>query len=155
MTKVPAWLPPGSGKAVPRDRPCPTCPYRRGVPSGIWAAEEYDALAKYDGTTGDQAQAGAYAVLFCHQLTGHVCAGWAGCHDMDENLAIRLAHRTVDVGALRGYTCPVPLFSSGAEAAEHGKRDIENPPPAALRARDKVIASRARHGHPARFRGDR
>jgi hypothetical protein len=119
----------------PRKTPCPTCPYRRDVPSGIWSASEYDNLPLFDGSTAEQAAAGAHRVFFCHQRTGEVCAGWAGCHDMDENLAIRLSRENLDIGAIRRYESPVPLFGSGAEAAEHGKRNIANPSPA---AREKV-----------------
>jgi hypothetical protein len=137
--------------ARPRKRPCPSCPYRRDVPSGIWAASEYDALAGYDGDTTAQVTAAAYSVLFCHQVNGAVCAGWAGCHDMDENLAIRLAHRIVDVVFLRQYTTGVPLFGSGAEAAAHGKRDIRRPGPAAQRLRVKVATARALRGDPVIF----
>jgi hypothetical protein len=54
---------------------------------------------------------------------------------MDENLAIRLSRENLDIGAIRRYESPVPLFGSGAEAAEHGKRNIANPSPA---AREKV-----------------
>lgn len=155
MTKVPARdLGAGEGTAAPRERPCSTCPYRLGVPSGIWAAEEYEALEKYDGDTGQQADAGAFAVLFCHLLGGQVCAGWAGCHDMEENLAIRLAHRLVDVAACCDYTTTVPLFGSGAEAAAHGKRDIARPSAAALDAREKLIQARRLRGDPVRFTDD-
>jgi hypothetical protein len=124
----------------PRPVPCSTCPYRRDVPSGVWAASEYDKLPGYDGSTGDQAQAGAFGVFICHQRNGAICSGWAGCHDMDENLAIRM-DRHVDTEAVRAYVCPVPLFSSGAEAAEHGKAEIENP---GIGARRKVERLRRR-----------
>lgn len=138
-------------KARPRKRPCATCPYRRDVPSAIWSAEEYDRLPGYDLDTGGQAEAGAVSVLFCHQATGHVCAGWAGCHDMPENLAIRLTHRILDIPALLAYISPVPLFSSGKEAAEHGKRDIGHPTRRALAAQAKVVTARQARGQPVQF----
>lgn len=113
--------------ATVRKTPCPSCPYRRDVPSGIWQASEYDKLPAYDGTTAEQAAAGAFGAFYCHQRTGDVCAGWAGCHDMDENLAIRMSHGELDVDAIRDYESPVPIFSSGAEAARHGRRDLGSP----------------------------
>lgn len=111
---------------APRRRPCASCPYRRDVPSGIWAAEEYDKLSSYDGCISDQAIAGAFHVFVCHTKDGQLCAGWVGCHDMQENLAIRM-RGDLDYEEIVGYESPVPLFASGAEAAAHGKRDIANP----------------------------
>lgn len=35
----------------PAPQPCASCPYRRDVPSGIWAAEEYAKLPAYDADT--------------------------------------------------------------------------------------------------------
>jgi hypothetical protein len=122
------------------------------VPSGIWAPEEYEALRKYDLDTTGQAEAKAYGVLFCHQVNGAVCAGWAACHDMDENLGLRLAHNLVDVVFTRAYTTDVPVFGSGAEAAEHGLRDVDNPSPAAERLKAKIVAARAAAGDPVKYR---
>jgi hypothetical protein len=102
------------------------------VPSGIWAPSEYEKLPGYDGQTGEQAEAGAFGLFFCHAAPDFLCAGWAGCHDMAENLAMRLhaAREQVDP-AVYDYVSPVPLFSSGAAAAAHGLADIENPGEAA------------------------
>lgn len=115
------------------------CPYRQDVPSGIWDTSEYDKLARYDAETGMQPR----GVWQCHQTDGpnskpRICAGWAGCHDGDNLLALRLgvfqgrispetAQRVVD------YTTPVPLFTSGAEAAAHGMQDLAHPGPDAAR----------------------
>jgi hypothetical protein len=126
-----------SDKIRPRPVPCSTCPYRRDVPSGVWAASEYDKLPIYDLPTGGQAQAGAFGVFMCHQRNGAICSGWAGCHDMDENLAIRMDPH-VDGEAVRAYVCPVPLFSSGAEAAAHGKAEIASPGPGARRKAERL-----------------
>lgn len=122
-------------KATPRQRPCASCPYRRDVPSGIWEAHEYNKLPAYDKSVLDQAVAGAFSPFYCHTKDGHLCAGWVGCHDMEENLAIRMADN-LDHDAIRAYRSPVPLFASGAEAAAHGKRDISAPGP---RAQRKII----------------
>jgi hypothetical protein len=125
------------GLITVRPRPCPTCPYRRDVPSGVWAAIEYEKLPLYDGDTGEQAEAMAFSLFHCHSSPRRLCAGWVGCHDMDENLAMRLHHRTVDP-AVYDYQCPVPLFGSGAEAAAHGMRDLEDPSPEAQAAAKKL-----------------
>lgn len=130
-----------------RHRPCPPCPYRLDVPSGLWAASDYDKLPSYDGSMVDQAAAGATGVFLCHQRTGHVCAGWAGCHNLHDTLAARLAIGAgeLDPAAL-DYQSPIPLFPTGTEAAAHGKRDIDHPGPAALAAISKLRALRARKG---------
>jgi uncharacterized protein DUF6283 len=118
--------------AAPAKAPCVSCPYRRDVPSGIWAEEEYARLPAYDGDTGEQAVQGATGVFYCHQQDGRICAGWAGTHDMEESLAVRFAVSygrlsEDEYNALCDYTTDVPLFASGAEAAAHGRRKIEQP----------------------------
>lgn len=132
---------------TPRKTPCPSCPYRRDVPSGIWAASEYEKLPLYDGTTGEQAVKGAFQLFDCHQTDGHLCAGWVGCHDMEESLAVRFHHREVDPSVYT-YVSPVPLFASGAEAAEHGMRDLEDPSPDARAAQSKITRVRRLRGRP-------
>jgi hypothetical protein len=59
------------------------------VPSGIWAAEEYDKLPLYDGETFEQAP----HLFMCHQRDGSLCGGWLACHDPHELLALRLHWR--------------------------------------------------------------
>lgn len=113
---------------APAKNPCGSCPYRRDVPSGVWSDEEYAKLPHYDNETPFQPP----AIFLCHQQDGRVCAGWAGCHDMGENLGVRVASAvgilTLDiVELLLDYSTPVELFKSGAEAAAHGRRDIKNP----------------------------
>jgi Family of unknown function (DUF6283) len=129
---------PGEPLITVRKRPCSTCPYRRDVPSGIWAASEYDKLPDYDGTVPEQAMAGATALFHCHSQPARLCAGWAGCHDMGSTLAVRVHHRDIDP-AVYEYVSPVPLFGSGAEAAEHGKRDLPAPGPAAVRKARQLL----------------
>ncbi|GAA2239757.1 DUF6283 family protein [Streptomyces nogalater] len=132
----------------PAPRPCQYCPYRLDVPSGVWSAEEYAKLPTYDRPTPEQP-----AKLFrCHQHDhdsgrARVCGGWAGCHDGDELLALRVATIAGEIAvetaqAIRDYTSPVPLFASGAEAAVHGMREILNPGPDARRAIDKISRTR-------------
>jgi hypothetical protein len=121
--------------------PCGSCPYRQDVPSGLWHSSEYAKLPRYDLPTGEQ-PAGLFS---CHQQEeqGRLCSGWAGCHDMGQTLAVRVA---VISGRLSGaqmdelldYRTDVPLFESGAEAAVHGLRDLAEPSPRAQRAMDKL-----------------
>lgn len=105
--------------------PCGSCPYRTDVASGVWAQDEYEKLPKYDGEIIDQLQSGSTGVFLCHQKDGRLCAGWLACHGTDNLLALRL-HRDLDP-AVFDYATDVPVFSSGAEAAAHGMRDIEKP----------------------------
>jgi hypothetical protein len=127
-------------RTVVRRRPCPTCPYRRGVPSGIWAPEEYCLLRAFDGDLAEQAAAGATHPFLCHSSPRNLCAGWAGHRNPMDLLAVRLGitagHLDITVAY---YTTDVPLFQSGAEAAEHGLRDIDRPGPAAIRASLKLL----------------
>lgn len=121
----------------PAARPCGSCPYRRDVPSGVWAREEYEKLPAYDRPTYEQPP----AVFLCHQQNGRVCAGWAGCHDMDQSLGLRFASHDMDpddVAATLDFTSPVPLFRSGTEAAEHGLRDLATPGASAARVIAKI-----------------
>lgn len=123
----------------PAPRPCESCPYRRDVPSGVWAAAEYEKLPAYDRETPYQPQ----GVFLCHQHDGRVCAGWAGCHDGYQLLALRLAAAAgamtdEDIAATIDYISPVPLFSSGAAAAAHGAAEIAAPSVDARRVMAKV-----------------
>lgn len=117
---------------LPAKNPCGSCPYRQDAPSGLWHESEYDKLREYDRETGFQPS----DFFFCHTTTERLCAGWVGCHDMDENMALRLASlgvnpnvRPEDVDAVRDYSTDVPLFGSGEEAYRHGMAEYENPGP--------------------------
>lgn len=124
----------------PAPRPCESCPYRRDVPSGVWAASEYDKLPDYDRETCYQ----PIAVFLCHQHDGRVCAGWVGCHPADGLLSLRLAVADGRMsagayGAAVDYRSPVPLFRSGAAAAAHGRAEIPCPGGPARRVIAKVM----------------
>jgi Family of unknown function (DUF6283) len=133
----------------PAPRPCNSCPYRRDVPSGVWAREEYEKLRRYDAPTMEQPP----AVFTCHQqdlgsTRSRACAGWAGCHDGDELLGLRIAvlegSLTVqDAEAVRDCVSPVPLFSSGAEAADHGVAEVDKPGRRAVDAIGKIVRVRS------------
>lgn len=119
----------------PPKRPCGSCPYRRDVPSGLWAAEEYAKLPGYDGEIIDQLHSGATGLFLCHQRDGCLCGGWLQAHGAENLLATRL--NRVDPSAY-GYQSDVPCFGSGAEAAAHGVREIEAPGPEARALIEKL-----------------
>lgn len=150
---TPGWAPATEGTSAMTDTvrktPCASCPYRRDVPSGIWSAEEYDKLLRYDGSISEQAVSGGLAPFSCHQADGKLCAGWAGHRDPVDLIALRIAVSVgkVDPSALV-YETRVPLFASGAEAAEHGRRDIETPGPSAVEQAGKITRVRGRRGQP-------
>jgi Family of unknown function (DUF6283) len=127
-----------------RARPCGSCPYRRDAPSGLWSADEYAKLPKYDGDIPAQVRAGATGLFMCHLDDGSLCSGWVGCHDMGNNLAVRLRADELDIDAVCDYVSPVPLFGSGAEAAEHGLRDVADPGAVARRAAEGLMRLRNR-----------
>jgi hypothetical protein len=131
--------------SVPRNTPCASCPYRQGVPSGIWGEEEYSKLPRYDGDmSGQPAQAFA-----CHHSDGKICAGWLGHRDPSDLLAVRF-------GIIRGdlapecaeYSTDVPLFPTGQAAADHGMQEIRNPSEDAQDAIVKIVRIRAGSGRP-------
>jgi hypothetical protein len=112
----------------PAPRPCESCPYRRDVPSGVWAANEYEKLPEYDKPTGEQ----PFGLFQCHQsdrdsTQARLCAGWVACHGV-ELLALRIGASTGSVDpSVFEYTTDVPIFGSGTEAAEHGMAEIVEP----------------------------
>lgn len=123
----------------PAKNPCGSCPYRQDVPSGVWAAEEYEKLPLYDLPTPEQPM----AMFACHQQDGRACAGWVGTHDMTQSLSLRMGISlgTVapgDVDDFLDYATTTPLFCSGEEAAEHGMRDIDRPGEKAKRTVEKL-----------------
>jgi hypothetical protein len=125
---------------APLKKPCATCPYRRDVPSGVWAPEEYAKLPRYDLPTPEQ-PTGAFG---CHQANGHLCSGWAAVHDMDECLSLRLAvslqwMSQQDYEATLDYATDVPLYSSGKEAFIAGMAHVGDPSPEAQQAQQVLI----------------
>jgi hypothetical protein len=77
-------------------------------------------------------------IFMCHRRDSRICAGWAGTHDMQENLAVRIASSAGRIGlelveSLIDYATDMPLWPSGAAAAEHGRRDIRRPGLRAMR----------------------
>lgn len=138
----------GEVTGPPAPRPCQSCPYRRDVPSGIWAHEEYEKLRAYDHDTGLQPT----GLFQCHQNDAgsdarRMCAGWVGCHGY-ELLALRLAFLAgrIDAAtfeAAAGYQSPVELFTSGAQAADHGQAELQEPGVKARAAVEKISRRRS------------
>ncbi len=122
--------------------PCKSCPYRQDVPSGVWSADEYDKLPSYDGSVIDQLQSGAAGLFMCHQQDGNLCAGWLASHGPENLLALRLHGREVKE-EVWSYETPVPVWSSGREACDHGKADIEEPGSRARRTIDRLAGKLA------------
>ena len=123
----------------PASRPCGSCPYRKDVPSGVWAAEEYDKLPAYDLPTSEQ----PLQTFGCHQQDGRLCAGWVATHDMDNNLSLRIATAMGHIDdetceAVLNYKTDVELWESGEAAAEHGQKDLDEPSEKAQREIEKL-----------------
>lgn len=119
-------------------RPCASCPYRADAPSGLWQADQYDILPKYDGEIEAQVEAGAFGVFLCHQRpASHLCAGWVACHGPHNLLALRL-DKAVDPAVFRHRT-DIAVFRSGAEARANGLRDIDKPGARTRRLMIKLI----------------
>lgn len=118
--------------------PCLACPYRKDVASGVWAEHEYDKLPPYDNPTAEQ----PFAVFACHASPDKLCHGWAVCHSNRGNAFELIALRLV--GSPEVPESKVPLFASGTEAAEHGKRDISEPSARAQMTADRLLAKHER-----------
>ena len=130
---------------TPKRYPCASCPYRRDVPSGVWAPEEYLKLPEYDRPTSEQ----PVGVFYCHQDDERICSGWAGTHDGVNLLALRFAvglgtMTPEEVDATIDYAPPVPLFDSGAEACQHGLKDLREPSAEARKTVAKIETRRTR-----------
>ncbi|QNO01135.1 hypothetical protein [Mycobacterium phage CELFI] len=133
----------------PAPNPCASCPYRRDVPSGIWAEQEYVKLPQYDADMPYQPT----GLFQCHQNErndphARLCAGWVGTHGPDNLLSLRLASAfgsmsPDELDATYDYTTTVPLFSSGAEAAAHGIEAIDAPDEDAEEAIAKIVKRRS------------
>lgn len=125
----------------PPKRPCGSCPYRRDVPSGIWAAEEYAKLPAYDRETWQQPP----GLFMCHQQDGCLCGGWLAAHDRENLLALRIHGPRLDPGVW-DYEPGVPVFGSGAQAAAHGIAEIVNPGTEAQRKIDGLLRQQEERG---------
>lgn len=127
--------------------PCTTCPYRRDVPSGIWAREEYEKLPLYDRRP--DGGIGPLMTFHCHQEPQigkpTVCRGWLSVH-LDCH-AVRIAYFT---GLLtKEQLASIPreiepgLYRSGREACRAGLKGIRRPGKKARAAIEKLAARRS------------
>lgn len=124
----------------PAKNPCGSCPYRCDVPSGVWDEEEYAKLPLFDKETFDQPP----SVFLCHQQDGRLCAGWTAVHNMEESFGLRMAFSMgmidpTDADAIFDYSTDVPLFASGADAAAHGRAEIDAPGAKASRTIQRLV----------------
>lgn len=124
--------------------PCVTCPYRRDVPSGVWAREEYEKLPAYDRPTCEQPA----ALFMCHQNDGGLCTGWLQSHANRPHafdlLALRFNWRqfTAEVLKVALSRPAVALFRTGAAAAKHGLKALRRPGRKATAAMARILAKR-------------
>lgn len=123
--------------------PCKSCPYRKDVPSGVWHQSEYQKLPIYDMDKIGQIAHEAIGFFLCHQQTNALCAGWVGCHKPENLVAFAFMPMGVTPDVY-DYESPVPLFSSGAEAAAHGMKDIPEPTLEATRTIRRLAKKRWR-----------
>lgn len=134
-----------------RPSPCASCPYRRDVPPGVWAPEEYEKLRTFDppatAPDGRPWREGYEptmndnpAIFLCHQQDGHLCAGWVACHGSDNLMGVLIGviEGRIDP-AIYDYETDVPLHESGHEAARHG---IANVNPEAQKVINKINRKR-------------
>lgn len=127
-----------------RKKPCPTCPYAKSTPPGVWNPTEYLKLPKYDGETWEQ----SIALFQCHysnrgKKVPTICQGWLDCHGAGELLAVRLAMLN---GKLPDDFSFEPsgteVYSSGEEACKAGLSGCENPNKEAKRVINKLTKMR-------------
>lgn len=120
-----------------RKVPCEACPYRRDVPSGVWASEEYEKLRRYEGETFDQPA----ATFGCHATPSKLCHGWAVVSG-EESLSLRIA------GCPEIPPPKVPLFESHTAAADHGQRELQEPSLGARTVIDRLVRKHDRLERP-------
>lgn len=128
--------------------PCKSCPYRRDVPSGVWEVHEYKKLLSYDGEIMEQVFHGGFGLFLCHQKNNCLCSGWLACHGPENLLALRISGDQVEPEVFQYHT-DVPVFSSGAEAAAHGVKDINDPGAKAKKTMAQIERKRGRDDEPS------
>jgi len=135
---------------VPK-RACSSCPYRRDVPSGVWAADHYHVLKELDcrrtiklpyptkdGIVMLDTPNPSPGTFHCHQsnATGKptVCRGW-----------LSVERNSIGARLLQMDEMPTEdesdfYYSTGTEACEAGLKGIESPSPEARALVEKLIA---------------
>lgn len=109
-----------------RKNPCPSCPFRKDCPSGIWDESEYEHLRIYDGDIGQQIVRGATSTFHCHSTPEDLCAGWVGTFGPWELAVLRLHSDKLDP-SVWDYETSVALHESGQAAYEHGMARYKAP----------------------------
>jgi len=107
---------------------CPTCPYLRATPPGIWDASEYEKLAEYDEQPG---QLPVLAAFHCHQenATGQatVCRGWLSVHRGAVAVRLACARGALQASQVQALPEEPQYYATGAEAAAAGLAGVEYP----------------------------
>lgn len=118
-----------------RSESCSSCPYRCDVPSGVWASATYDMLIPYDEPTQYQ----PIGPFMCHATPDHYCHGWAvvGQSQPRDHHLLALRMFPPDDGVIP--EARTPLFGSHTEAAEHGKREVDNPSDEAKELANRLV----------------
>ena len=127
-------------KLSQRKKPCPTCPYAKSTPPGVWSPSEYKKLPSYDGETWEQ----NLALFQCHysnrgKRVPTICQGWLDCHDAGQLLAIRLA--MVDGRLPDDFSFEhsgTEVYGSGVEACKVGLSGCDNPSKEAQKVMSKL-----------------
>jgi hypothetical protein len=133
---------------------CPSCPYRKDTPPGVWDPSEYAKLERYDEPdfrdpdckVDPMTYIPEISVFHCHQekATGKptVCRGWVSVHRHSVGVRVGIA-----TGALEPSDVPEdaePLYyETGAQAAAAGLSGCDEPSPEAEVVQAKLLRSRA------------
>ena len=142
-----------ASKYATRRKPCASCPYLKSTPSGVWAAEEYTRLCKYDGDMGSQLMEGGNGLFMCHQNNGEettpcMCRGWTDTHGAENLVAICLSLSSGGGGSkfpddLWEHS-GADVYASGQEACDAGMRDIEQPQELAKKTQSLLLRKNKR-----------
>jgi hypothetical protein len=116
------------------DTPCPSCPYRKDTPLGVWAPDHYEALLAYDGDTGEQVEKGAFGAFGCHQDNGLYCRGWIDTHGAGNLFALRLHGLSHDPGPPT-----VEVYASAKECYDANLPHLPAPGPEAQALQAKLL----------------
>lgn len=120
-----------------RPRPCGACPYRRDVPPGVWAPEEYEKLGTYATTADGEI---TIAPFGCHASPELLCNGWANV----ERDSIAMRFLEMREGPIDVPPSNVPLYDTGAEARDAGLAGVTEPDRAARATMARLAAKHPR-----------
>jgi hypothetical protein len=115
-----------------REKPCPTCPYLKSTPPGVWHPDEYKKLEKYDYDPWE-GKSPELSIFHCHYTTrgidkNTICQGWLDCHGADELISMRIARLSGKIpDDFRWEPSGADVYKSGKEAAIKGLMGVKNP----------------------------